>query len=386
MDKENFIYNPVRPCKFSFIGETMVKETLKVSPNFSHYFDKIFPPDLQKAVAYKNFENLRKEYFESKMQNSNVTEEIDVKGGKGGKKYFETNRKFNRLVPITYHRTTAPRISASGSTFHGMKKNFLIENLKDLSKNANVAFIDFDMSAAHSRIARYLLSKPGFMDASLKDPEFWGTQVSRLRCFYDQMNIDLPDKNVKKILKVGLYSSMNGGNPISDERMLSNLQDNAEGYITKEGLSDVDLIKTSPIWGATRKMLEGFDLINEVRTLNESCAKFEGPEKYATYTIDKINPYIVESKHKGISRVLQGFEIVLLSILLYDLLNYKFLPISLDHDGILLMCKPDVDPNKICKQLSSNKSNFYQWSEYLLGEGLPIEPKRHILNGQYIEY
>lgn len=76
---------------------------------------------------------------------------------RSSKKDFETERKFKRLVPVQYKRTQAPRLSAKGNFFYGMKKNLLFAILVELSKKKLVIFIDLDLSAAHSRIQRYLL-------------------------------------------------------------------------------------------------------------------------------------------------------------------------------------------------------------------------------------
>jgi len=135
---------------------------------------------------------------------------------------------------------------------------------------------------------------------------------------------------------------------------------------------------------ATKKILKGFDLIQEVEKLNEQCAIQEGFKDYKVYTIDRCEPYRFNSKHMGISRVLQGFEVVLLSVLAHEILKNKCLPISLDHDGILFMANPSVDPQEISEILS--KGLFAEWSNYLLGEALPIEAKRYISNGQVVDF
>ena len=43
-----------------------------------------------------------------------------------GKSYFETNHKFERLIPSECSLTEAPRLSVKGSTLHGMNKSLLI--------------------------------------------------------------------------------------------------------------------------------------------------------------------------------------------------------------------------------------------------------------------
>ena len=127
-------------------------------------------------------------------------------------------------------------------------------------------------------------------------------------------------------------------------------------------------------------------LISEVKNLNFKCSFKDVDDVHKVYTIDRTSPYLLDSPHKGISRVLQGFEVVLLSILLHDILTLKLLPISLDHDGILLMAPKGTDPKTICSFLSGESSKFHHWSEYLLEEPLPIEPKRVVFDGIVEEY
>jgi hypothetical protein len=124
-------------------------------------------------------------------------------------------------------------ISTSGSTFHGMKKSLLLSILKEISEKYPAIFVDLDMSAAHTRIARYLLADPNSqLDSALKDDLFWATQITNLMPIFESANIELNPKILKKILKVGLYTSLNGGNPASPERFRANL--NASDYIEKD--------------------------------------------------------------------------------------------------------------------------------------------------------
>jgi hypothetical protein len=61
-----------------------------------------------------------------------------------------------------------------------------------MSSKADVAFMDVDMSCAHSKIARFLISDPNSVFGySLKDPHFWATQVKNLENFYKESNIDI---------------------------------------------------------------------------------------------------------------------------------------------------------------------------------------------------
>lgn len=108
----------------------------------------------------------------------------------------------------------------------------------------NAVFIDVDISAAHTRIARYLLNdQESDLDQCLSDTEFWTKEINFYKPYLT--SIDLPDNFINKILKVGLYTSLNGGNPSSNERLLSNLGLNATDYIFENHLTDKDSLVNS---------------------------------------------------------------------------------------------------------------------------------------------
>jgi len=379
LPRKPFVYNPTFSTDFSQQGAWMIDSLLSVTPNFPYYFNKKFSLERQREITYESFFKIRASWNE--VQEKKSEEILDFERKAKGKKYFETNRKFERLVPPFYKRTSAPRLSALGSTFHGMKKELLIEILKRLSKEGDVSFIDIDMSAAHSRIARFLLSNnESDLGSSLKDPDFWSTQISALRHHFSDRNVDITDSHIKKILKVGLYTSLNGGNPCSDDRLLATLTFNAEDLLEKGNLNTIEKIKSSSLWSSSFDTLMSFSLIKEVKSLNEICAKQIDSKTYQVFTIDREEPYLIDSKHKGISRVLQGFEVVLLAVLTREILIHKCLPVSLDHDGVLIMTDNNTIPTDLCTSLS--QSSFGSWSNYLLGEELPLEIKRIVRKGE----
>lgn len=368
----------------------MVSAMLSVTPTFAFKFEKIFSLPYQKSIARTTFNKLKAEWETLTGQPAQVLQNLTE--SKPSKKYFETNRKFNRLVPVSYHRTEAPRISAYGSTFHGMKKVLLLQILKELSLNRNAVFIDIDMGAAHTRIARYLLHKEGSnLDYSLKDPQFWNVQISKARPYYEESGVNISDKIIKKLLKVGLYTSLNGGNPCSVERLVANLSLNVEDYINSNGLVSIEDLKTSGLYRATENCFNNFTLVKEVKDINTKCSmKFDHlKQAYKTFTVDRVSPYIIDKPHKGISRVLQGFEVVLLTVLVKEIMLKGGIPVSLDHDGVLVMFSKTKfseygsDFHAICHNISQGL--FKSWSEYLLEEGIPIEPKRVIIDGNVQE-
>lgn len=288
----DFVYSPVRPSGFSAQGEEMVNELLKVAPNFAYLFDHNFSPEKQRQLAEESFEKQKQLFLKSERAVS-VAEVLDQKPTK---KYFQTNRKFNRLVPILYHRTAAPRLSTKGGTFHGMKKMLLLDILMVLSiMRNNFAFLDFDMGAAHTRIACFLLANENSqLDASLKDPEFWQTQIQNAEPCFQKRDVLLKPASIKKILKEGIYTSLNGGNPISKECLLSNLSLNAEGYLKKNKLVSVEHISESALYRAAEEAFTTFPLLEEVKRINTTCtASFQTYEKVShfTYTVNQENLY-----------------------------------------------------------------------------------------------
>lgn len=102
----------------------------------------VYPLKLQNGLARQCFEALRKDYLEGKLlqqKNPLIAAEV-AEEGQTRKKYFETVRNFQRLVPIQYKRTNAPRLTARGNTSHGMKTTLLLEILKELSLMKSDAF------------------------------------------------------------------------------------------------------------------------------------------------------------------------------------------------------------------------------------------------------
>lgn len=106
-------YNPKRSNTFSIQGEEMVESLTMVGPLVFEDFTKLISLEEQREVAIRNFESLKGTKF-------------DKPGKKGNLGYFRTQRTFNSLVPMEYHRTPlAPRLTTKGNSFHGMNKPLL---------------------------------------------------------------------------------------------------------------------------------------------------------------------------------------------------------------------------------------------------------------------
>lgn len=89
----------------------------------------------------------------------------------------------------------------------------LLGILEQLSLIKNTVFVDIDIGACHTRIARYLQSQDRTdLEGALKDPQFWAAQINLVKPVFKDKSVDVNDKTIKSILKVGLYTSLNGAN------------------------------------------------------------------------------------------------------------------------------------------------------------------------------
>jgi hypothetical protein len=142
-----------------------------------------------------------------------------------------------------------------------------------LQNQGEFLFFDLDMGAAHTRIARYLLSdEKSQLDSSLTDSEFWKTQIEKALPYFQKREINREPAVIKKLLKVGIYTSLNGKNPSSTDRLLANLSLNAENFLKENSFVSIRDIETSAIYKATREALHNFKLVQEVKSRNEKCS------------------------------------------------------------------------------------------------------------------
>lgn len=205
---------------------------------------------------------------------------------------------------------------------------------------------------------------------------------------------------------MGLYTSLNGGNPSNKDRIADSLSLNAKELLASE---ETIPLPEKKIFKATKKALDQFSLVAEVKNLSQKCVRKQDG-KFLMYTVDRGKPYETQVQHKGISRVLQGFEVVLLSVLIKECFRLGLIPVSLDHDGFLAIPskkplykgggniydtlsqfkdlppeeKASMSANLICQKI--NQSSFKDWAVYLLDEGVPVEPKRFVMDGKNFEF
>ena len=303
-------------------------------------------------------------------------DEMVAKGKKPSKPFYEKFWKWVSLVPMGYRRTLAPRITASGGTLHAMKKDMSNEVLKLVSQEVTgYTFIDIDLSACHAHIAAALQGKSHSLlsTAVTQAAHFWNEMAKQYKRKLQDRNIHIEESAIRSILKVSFYTSLNGGNPFNANRLGANLKLNAPDMLTP--FDSIEQFASSECFKTLNTVLGNLEIISEVKQLNQVCTLDK-----RTYTVDRRDPHPVDSVHKGISRVLQGVEVVLLSILVGFIKQRGGLPLNLAHDGTLVMVRDDQDPVELCKQLTRNIKG---WSRFVLrGFEIGVEPKLFVSDGK----
>lgn len=395
-----FLYDPGRPCSFAPQGEKMVGDLLAVSGEFYLIFNELIPLKMQETIANESFAVMKEEWLARKVKkelealsdpdvlSKALLKEAMLKAADSpfrdpkvvvkktqGKKFFETNRKFKNLVPVCYKTSEAPRITTLGSTLHGMKKDLSGKMLKRtlrhlLAEGKNYSILDIDMSAAHSRFA---ISLSGTRNSDLYravdgSAKFWDERASFFHAKVEAAGIPLNQEEVRKMLKVALYTSLNGGNPVGVARLYKNISDHKPTLIN--GFKSTSEFENSNVYIGLRSIFSQFVLIDEVKEINTKCITEDGGY---TFTINREEPYAVDSPHKGISRALQGFEVVLLAVLTRAIVSRGGLPINLAHDGVMAVFPGVINDEELMALLSKD---LEPWAHYLLdGLRLPVECK-----------
>ena len=195
----------------------------------------------------------------------------------------------------------------------------------------------------------------------------------------------LSSKILRKMLKVSLYTSLNGGNPASDARLCDSFELNAETIFKACG-EDIEFLKGTPEFKIMKEVLAEFPLGKALKKLNNKCVIPSNPyfpisqtNPGMVYAIDKATPYSVKSAHMGILRVLQGFELIMLCNMTHQCVKLGGLPVSLDHDGLYVCLPATRDARQFTKGMDEACE---EWGRYLLQMKVPIVGKRITLQGR----
>lgn len=352
---------------------------MHLAPIASDIFSQIASPGYQKQFMTCLFDYMSEKH---KLAGTGY-------GPGGGPGFYRNRKNFTQLVPEVYAKSqNAPRItSLTSNALHGMRKDFQVLCLKTFTiLFPQYFFLEVDLSACHTRIASSLLAKEGNpLELSLAGDNFWKTEVGAYLPWFQDANPSVVFKNVKDILKVFLYTSLNGGNPGSPGSLDRVLKGKASHLIQEPFKNQM--------YEVTAKVAKDWPLTTAVQGLNKTCFCLSevDPDRVYVYCLDQIPPYILSKSDSycGISRVLQSFEIVLLSVLTGFLAQRSLLAISLEHDGCWVIGSRE-DANEpvgpllpLMKEYEVLLSGDMQaWSQYLVTKPVTVTIKRMICDGQ----
>lgn len=350
------VHSPRRYCSFSPRGEEMIHKMIAKTPQFHSLLNKLIPVHVQKDILESSFKQLRAEWEEEMAalrDSSPIYEELEElerseskKKGRVHKKFFSKNFTWSHFVPQYYRRTSAPRITTDGGTLHAMKKTMMKLVLTKASLHMeNKVFIDVDMSACHANVAAAIQNKENSIlrKAVRESGKFWDEYAQYYTNKMDSKGLGFSLKQVRRMLKVSFYTSLNGGNPFGKELLCKNLSDNAPEVLS--GYPSIISFGKGREFRVLNDILKGMEIIQEVKSLNKSCVK-----NGFTYTIDRAAPYAADKTHKGISRALQGVEVVLLAVLAEFVCESSGIPMNLAHDGLMAVYKNDRTPQQVCQR------------------------------------
>lgn len=385
---------------FSHQGFNLKNNLIKSGPHFAKIFENLIPLNDQKALLTKHYRiwqsripNLKSNknldsFYKTYPLNDDLDEDLsnyinkEVKQEGFKSSYFNSVRNFASIIPYKYQATEAPRLTVAGATLHALRKDIKQTLLLDLSRKYNITFVEPDLSACHARVAAALIGPHSSLH-KLFDPHinFWDEQTTINLEKYKFSNIEISPKSLRATLKVCLYTSLNGGNPSSDERVFETLKANAKDKFKFQGkfIENRDAVFRDPLFRKTKIVFDEFQISNELKSFNKSCV-YEGPPgskgpTFLTHTIDRPEVYSCDTPHKGISRVLQGFEIVLLSVLVKNVIETGGLPVSLDHDGLIIAYPGSLNSADKTDLESLLFKSSQDWSSYLVQTPVPIEIK-----------
>lgn len=380
-----FSFEATSPCSFSSRGELMIKALIEVAPDFARIFNRLFDSSLtketQKIKLEEKFLILKKQFLQDQASEREAGTYLPSKG----KPYFETYRKFTQWVPSTYKTTAAPRLSATGNTFHGMKKSLRDGVLEDFTRSRpSLAVVDIDMGACHACVCASLMGPGNILSESLEDTSFWDKYAQKFLKNFKEAKVYMTEKVLRGLLKIALYTSMNGGKPCNPARVLNALELKGGETFGPNNIKEGEIVD-SPLFRTVTEVFLVFRLINEVQNLNtQVSAKQPVPlgeaSVYHTYALNKITPYELDSAHKGISRVLQSYEVILLTVLVRACLKFKALPLSLDHDGLICIREKEegFDSLDFAKKV---ELEMKPWFEYLNVPQIKLAIKSETANG-----
>lgn len=371
-------YTNESPSHFGELGGKLVDHLALVGPVCSDMLDHIISPHHQSLLLKTGYAEVARRHV---LAGTGM-------GPKGKPGYYLTNRRFSKLIPEVYKRSDkAPRLtSMTSNALHGMKKDFQVLNLQVFSHLYPQYFtLEVDLSACHSRIACFLLAKENnpLEQALKKEDEFWYNEARVYLPWFQEVNPLADLETVKGIIKIYLYTSLNGGNPSSPDRVRDALNNKAPHLL---------LHNPEEVFKVATRVAVAWPLTKAVKDVNKRSftTSKTNANQVLVHTVAQTEPYVLtkDKSYCGISRVLQSFEVVMLSILTGFCVDNHLIVMSLDHDGLFAMGRTDSDLSELDFKSVMNEYELLlstlmaPWTTFLLKDPVPVTIKRLICNGK----
>lgn len=243
--------------------------------------------------------------------------------------WYKKTHRFEKLFPVSYGiNATYPRykIYPTYGTIISLPNELRKDIIDELNKTMNGQFYTLDFTACHLNIIVGLFKdKAPTSYKLLKKNLFWTTLIDEiaLECKSimnpNEYNL-LSHKNLKLILKKFVYKKLQGGDIKRTQDIYTSLSKDLQKLLSNH-FSDI------------AKRIQNNICIQEIEKITASIAS----EK-RIYTPEHLDGYMIGVKRQRISRLATGIEVCLLLhlVLIIIELPESMIPISLEHDGILL--------------------------------------------------
>lgn len=367
-DDFNFTHDPKSQssCAFSKRAEEYISDLIGMASTWHHKFNEIIPIEEQSNLiidlnlAELNAEKKSVIYILKRYYMS----EVNI-WSRRWENSQSINQKSISIVPPYYNRSkNSPRLFVKGHiTLHGMK-NRLSRQVQSYCANLyDRVFIDIDLVSAHLKILAGILGPSSHLyKAVANETNLWGKYSSiyaRTNKTFNSLDAD----QQKKLLKKAIYTMLNGGNSLAAFNLINNILDACPEIIENS-------ISSSKEFTLDRKNIDKLLCIDEVVQVEKVIKQFIDDlnfnldeildsictpvnDKFFIQCVDRVEPYVFNERKQSISRVIQGYEVTILALIV-KLINEKYPEVivaNLAHDGCLLTIDANRQKEDFVKEL-----------------------------------
>jgi hypothetical protein len=245
--------------------------------------------------------------------------------------------------------------SLIGAGLVGQKKEIKDTFLQTASNRYHLHFYKIDFVSCHTAIARSLLAlcnkKHTALDEALAG-SLWATSIDFLATECPAF-AQVVQENQKSLLKRLFYKSLNGGAKTTLEGTLKSSPSTSH-LSTPENLLVIQ---------------QGVNLLpfmSELETFNKLCMR-KG-KSFGSFLLS--SPGNTDQSYLAASRVLSSIESALTSMLTYECCKLSLVPVSFEHDGVIVASDSLIDTSQLREDLeeiiNSSFSNILPDSHFSL--------------------